>query len=137
MFVRSGVVMLVCALYGTGASETRCPSNVAKQAEEQASSVRDWDEMYTAYKRFGQCDDGGISEAFSDSVGRLLSTGNGALRRLLTLISKAAEFERFVIRHIDETIPVDVLAVVEKNATDHCPKGGDRLCRAIQQAARR
>ena len=132
----AAVIMFVCGACAVWAAEPKCSPSMAKRAEERASAVGDWDEMYSAYKTFAECDDGGVGEAFSDSVGRLLSSNRGGLKRLFALTTKDTGFERFVIRHIDETIPIDVLAAIERNARERCPREAERLCRAVLEAAK-
>ena len=86
--------------------------------------------MYRSFKRFAHCDEGGIAEAYSDSVGRLLARDWKHLDAFVRLTSDP-DFEEFVIRHIDETMSEDEAALVINNARLHCPPGAKRLCRSI------
>lgn len=128
---------LLVATATSDASQSRCPPSIAREAEVKASSVRSWKELHSAFRKYRKCDEGSVGEAFSDSVGRLLSAGDGGLKELSALCRKDPEFERFVIRHIDETIPVDTLDMINSNAADRCPKGATRLCAALRTASQR
>lgn len=113
-----------------------CTKDEAYQAESEASTVGSWSTLYTSFKRFGHCDDGAISEGYSDSVARLLTQHWDQIARLDSFAKKDRAFRLFVIRHIDDTVPIDDLKEIERNATTRCPYGLKRLCKSIAEAAR-
>jgi hypothetical protein len=76
-----------------------------------------------------------IGEAFSDSVGRLLSTNGGSFPELTRLTRRDAGFEAFVVKHLDETVPADMLKVVLLNVKRNCPRSAIQLCRKLRAAA--
>ena len=112
-----------------------CTQEEAIQAETEASTLKNWDDVYRSFKQFAHCDDGAIGEGYSDVVGRLLAKDWKHVGRLLTLTSSDKKFERFVIRHVDETVPSDELKQIIKNTNSHCSSRGKRLCAQIKNAA--
>ena len=96
-----------------------------------------WNALYTLYKEFGGCDDGGIAEGFSDDVAQLFLgqwTDLGSLNRLF-IADKS--FKEFVLRHIDATLDESQLKGIASNAKSHCPAWGARLCRSVESRANR
>jgi hypothetical protein len=116
-------------------SKKPCTKSEAMQAEKEVDSLSDWDHVYHSYRRFSQCDDGSIGEGFSDAVGKLLANDWGRLNRLLTLTKTNTGFQRFVVRHIDETLPAETLQRISNNARSSCPAGAEKLCSLIGSAA--
>lgn len=112
-------------------SKKQCTVQEAIRAEEQASSLKSWDGVYEAYKNFSHCDDGAISEGYSDSISRLLAEGWNSSNRLNQLTSRDGNFERFVLRHIDELMSPGQAAKIRENVDIKCPLHAESLCQAI------
>jgi hypothetical protein len=119
-----------------GFAERMCEKDDAIKAEEEADRLDDWDSVYRSYKRFAHCDTGAISEGYSDSISKLLAHDWKSFPRLYKLTTKDKRFTLFLINHIDDTIPKDVIDVIIKNAHDNCPKGAKMLCMLIEKKAR-
>jgi len=114
------------------AAENRpCTKSEAIQADHEIDSLKDWNSVYRAYRKFSQCDDGSIAEGYSDAVGRLLAEDWRNFNRLIALTRADKGFQRFVLRHIDETLPADTLSKISSNARIKCPAGAQSLCRLI------
>ena len=112
-------------------SKAKCTQEDAIKAETQASSLQDWAGVYKSYKRFAQCDDAAIGEGYSDSVARLLSDGWRQFYQLNSLALHDRNFERFVLRHIDQLMSPDQEKKIRANAVAHCMPPRKRLCRSI------
>jgi len=69
------------------------------------------------------------------SVGRLLADNWDEFSDLVRLAASDKGFQRFVLRHVDETIPADTLKKVAQNAKGHCPADAAGLCKMITRAA--
>jgi hypothetical protein len=124
--------MVACAFAQRGAAPPRgCTQKDAINAEEEASTLKSWVEVFRSYKRYGQCDDAAIAEGYSDSVARLLSERWGSSGELNRLCSRNRGFEKFVLRHVDELMTPQQARTILKNAKSRCPKGAFRLCREI------
>jgi len=133
----TAVLVLTFAInaFGSDASKKPCIKSDARQAEKDVDSLSDWDHVYRAYREFSQCDDGAIGEGYSDAVGKLLANDWGQLNHLLALTKTDKGFQRFVVKHIDETLPGDTLLRISTNARSSCPAGAQRLCSLIASAA--
>jgi hypothetical protein len=84
-----------------------------------------------------QCDDGAISEGYSDSVGRLLSDGWATISQLDKLVARDAEFGSFALGHIDETMsPAQARKIDEKCERALPAENEASLHRDYRQAAR-
>lgn len=112
-----------------------CSREEAIEAETEAFTLPDWDSVYMAFGRFAHCDDGAISEGYSEAVGRLLAKDWNHFGKLYALVHGNKKFEQFVIRHIDETVPDDYLNQIIENVRQRCPKKSRQLCHLIEAAA--
>jgi hypothetical protein len=53
---------------GGVAAARDCPREDAMRAEDIAAALKSWGRAYAAFKRYSHCDDGAISEGFTDSI---------------------------------------------------------------------
>jgi hypothetical protein len=113
-----------------------CTAEEARLAETETNQLRDWGSVHRSYVRFSHCDDGSIAEGYSDAVGKLLADHWDQFSRLAQLVSSDKGFVLFVTKHVDRTIPSDVLLKISKNAYSRCPSGREGLCKKIAQAAK-
>lgn len=114
------------------ATERVCTQEEAIQAETESSTLKDWDSVYRTFKRFAHCDDGAISEGYSDSIARLLVHNWNDIGKANSLIAKNKKFERFVLRHIDELMSPEQAETIAENARTHCPADAKQLCKQIE-----
>ena len=137
MFRLMAVLALAFGLnaFASDGSKKPCTKSEAIQADKEVDSLSDWGHVYRSYRKFSQCDDGAIGEGYSDAVGKLLTNDWGRLNNLLALTKSDKGFQRFVIKHIDETLPSDTLQRISNNARSSCPAGAQRLCSLIASAA--
>jgi hypothetical protein len=112
-----------------------CAPEEARQAEAETDHLRDWGSVHRSYERFSHCDDGSIAEGYSDAVAKLLADHWDQFSRFVQLVSSDKRFAPFVVKHIDETIPREVLLKILKNAHSRCPAGRKGLCEQIAHAA--
>jgi len=125
------VLLLGTSAFASGTSKKPCTETEAMQAEKGVDSLTDWDRVYRAYKKFSQCDDGAMAEGYSDAVGKLLANDWTNFDRLRTLAKTDSGFLRFVLNHIDATLPDEILQKISTNARSACPAGGQNLCRMV------
>jgi hypothetical protein len=131
-------VILIVANSIAGANfsgKKACTSEEANAAENETDHLRDWASVHPSYVHFSHCDDGSIAEGYSDAVGKLLAEHWDQFSRLAQLVSNDKEFGRFVIKHIDHTLPNDVLLKISKSARSRCPVGREKYCAEIAHAA--
>jgi hypothetical protein len=129
------ILLLGTSAFASGTSKKPCTETEAVQADKVVDSLTDWDRVYRAYKKFSQCDDGAIAEGYSDAVGKLLANDWTNFDRLRTLANTNRGFLRFVLKHIDATLPDDILQKISTNARSACPAGGQNLCRMVASAS--
>lgn len=137
MFRLMTVLALVFGMnsFASATSKKPCTKSEATQAETEVDSLKDWDHVYRSYRKFSHCDDGAIGEGYSDAVGKLLANDWGHLHGLIALTKADEGFRRFVLKHVDETLPGDTLQRISNNARSNCPAGAQRLCSLIERAA--
>lgn len=113
-----------------------CTDDEALRAEETAAQLGNWRAVHGAFRQYAQCDDGAISEGFSESVTHLLARDWKRIEDLERLVESDERFERFVLRHMDETVPAEELKRISENARMRCPPKAARLCRLIAARVR-
>lgn len=117
----------------TKAESRQCTQDEAMKAETEASNLQTWAEVFNSYKRYCQCDDGAISEGYSASVAGMLGTHWERVGELVKLIGAHPEFERFVLRHVDETMTMEQGKSIKLNAKRNCPTTAFHICVSIIQ----
>jgi len=104
-----------------------------KQAIDEVDHLKDWNALHRSFIRFSNCDDGAIAEGYSEAVGRLLALDWGRIGILAKLVASDDKFESFVLRHIDERLPKEMLDTIANNATKSCPATETVLCGKMLQ----
>ena len=131
--------ILVLALWTSpsyGAKENHpCGARKAHQAERAIDNLTSWNRLYRWYLNYGECDDGSIAEGYSEAVARNLVDRWGTLPRFAELARKDSDFQRFVLKHIDQTLNDTDLKKISKNAATYCPTGLRRLCVDLRKQA--
>lgn len=112
-----------------------CSKKEAQDAEVIVSTAKTWGQSYQQFKRYAHCDDGAIGEGFSESISILLAEHWEDIAQLGKISRLNPAFLKFVIKHIDETLPADRLERIAKNAGTQCPLSLKKLCRDIKTAA--
>ncbi len=113
-----------------------CTKDEAIQAETAAATLRSWNEIHSAFKKFSHCDDGAIAEGYSESVSQMLANHWDQLSSLEKQIKTDQKFEDFIIRHINQTIAKENAIKIVENAHKRCPKRSKKLCKKIETAAK-
>ncbi|RYZ86340.1 MAG: hypothetical protein EOP06_14660 [Proteobacteria bacterium] len=122
---------------GTAFGKTKtCAPDEAKKVEATASTLKTWQALFNAFKLHSHCDDGGISEGFSESVSNLLADRWDQFNELHSLVNSDAGFKRFVIKHIDRTITRENAKHIVENAKMKCPADAKAFCAELINAAR-
>ncbi len=129
------ILLLATSAFASDTSNKPCTESEAMRAEKGIDSLTDWGRVYRAYKEFSQCDDGAIAEGYSDAVGKLLANDWTNFERLRTLAKTDRGFRKFVLKHIDATLPDEILQKVSTNSRSACPAGGQNLCRMVASAS--
>jgi hypothetical protein len=112
-----------------------CDQSAARFAEQEADTLKTWQQIYNSFKRYSACDDGAIWEGYSDSVVKVLANKWSELPHLSILIARDQDFRDFVLRHIDATTDEKDLENVATNASKRCPRDDAKLCEDILRKA--
>jgi hypothetical protein len=136
---KSGLAVMVVVL-GTmlggasaaGAEVQKCSREQAIKAEMEASTLKTWSEILTAFQRYGHCDDAAISEGYSSSVATLLADRWNGVAELDRLSRANTGFRAFVLRHLDGTMSAEQDKTIQENVRSRCPQGATKLCEAIK-----
>jgi hypothetical protein len=115
------------------ATTPKCTREDAQRAEVEASSLKNWQQVFDSYRRYRKCDDGAISEGYSSSIATLLATGWAEIGGLLPLIKSHPDFERFVLRHLDDTMSRDQDTRIQSNVREACPENAAQFCAAVRK----
>ena len=125
------LVLFSATVFGDYRVASDCIRSEAVAAEEEANTLRSWAEVYDSYRRYAHCDDGAIAEGYSSSVARLFTNAHADVSTLSAMASRDVGFQRFVLRHIDTSIPAKELAVIYEKVA-HCPESAEPLCKEIK-----
>ena len=118
-----------------GAAANICSKEEMASSQAGAAAARDWDAMYDAFHRFSPCDEGGVAQAFSDSIAFLLSRRWSDLHDLEHFAEANRAFRAFVLKHIDATVDAKDLRRIQGYAKD-CPGYARPICREIESRSR-
>lgn len=135
LFYRSATLTACLFLAGVSPSVAQtdaCPSEMAMKAESESSTLKTWQAVFESYKKYKRCDDGAIAEGYSSSVATLLAHHWNNLGELTRLNKQDAEFKKFVLHHVDETMSFDQATMIKQNTAQRCPSGAKELCAEVQ-----
>ncbi len=119
-----------------GYARTRpCSDADAQRAESEADMFRSWNTLYHSYELYHQCDDGAVSEGYSESVARILVDHWETLPQLAQLAKKNPGFRHFILKHVDETLDVNDVRTISANAKTRCPNALQVLCEELRKQA--
>lgn len=128
------LVAIFCS--STALGDTRvCTAAEAQKAEAVVAVGRSRKQLHLQFLQYAHCDDGAIAEGFSESITHLLADHWETIRQIQPMIASDPAFRKFIIRHIDETVPADRLQRIARNASDQCPRNLKNLCQDIRAAA--
>lgn len=131
------VFLILSQLSIASQSFADCSAAKSAEAEKTASSLKSWDEVYNSYSKYLPCDDGAIGAGYSESISQLLANEWSHIDKLGKLTKNDNKFEKFVIKHIDETTSAEVNRKILKNSTENCPMHLKLLCSKISTEAKK
>ncbi len=132
-----GVALLFCAVLSPAAhAKKKCTRADADAAQAMIDHLGSWEKIDEGRRRYGQCDDGSISEGISEAVARRLVDNWDTLPTLANLIKKDRALLPFVTRHLNGTLNSDDLEKIQVLATSSCQPGLKALCADLKRAAK-
>ncbi len=128
------VLLLLLAVFqpsGGAIAVDRC----GDRADAELSRSRTWADLHRWFRAFfPDCDDGYLAEGVSEFVTALLAKDWSNLRKLDRETRADADFEHFVLTHIDATADSGNLRVILDNARNRCPQRLAKICASIETA---
>jgi len=118
-------------------ADTRVCTMEEAIAAEMAATAQSWEQLHQQFKHYSHCDDGAIGEGFSESVTLLLAEHWRDIQQLETILRHDSAFRKFVLRHINETVPAERLNRIVENANKRCPRSLKGLCRDVEAVAKK
>jgi len=101
------------------------------KADNATDALKSWKAVHDFFKKYVQCDDGGIAEGVSDRVVTLLAKDWTHIADLQKLTDADQDFRGFVLRHIDMTTNCDDVERVLNYARNLCPKNAQHICKDV------
>jgi hypothetical protein len=104
-------------------------------ADTAASSIKNWNDAYSFFHNFKQCDDGYIAEGLSATLTHMLANRWHMAPQLDAMFKKDKAFEAWVLNHMNTTVDDRDLEIIVTNAEEKCPDGGKPFCSKVKAAA--
>ena len=112
-----------------------CAAPRTDAAAAAADHLRGWPEVFSFYRDYRDCDDGGVADAVTDAVVRLLAGRWGDLATLARIVRDNPNFKSFVLSHVDSTADTKDLERVRNQSSQRCPPDLRSLCKDVTAAA--
>ena len=132
------ITLLVCACsFSKSNAHETCPVPMYSRADSLLVDARSsWPALLEHQRRFGACDDGYLAEGYSDAVAILFAKKWNQFGEFVDISRGYPAFERWAIRHINETNSPDDLIQIMFNASKCIGNARTiKLCKEIRRAA--
>ncbi|WP_295684785.1 hypothetical protein [uncultured Nevskia sp.] len=113
----------------------RCSTKQAQAAEEATDQMKTWSAIYSGFKSFHHCDDGGIAEGFTEAVVHLLASDWRSVGSAASLSTKDKAFSSFLLKHINASANTEELQNIASTSGAQCPPELSSVCEDIHRAA--
>jgi hypothetical protein len=112
-----------------------CSVKASQAAAEATDKMNTWPAIYSGFKSFRACDDGGVSEGFTEAVVHLLASDWKSVNGAASISKRNDAFREFLLEHIDATADTDELKQIASFSESKCPQGLSTFCKAIHRSA--
>jgi hypothetical protein len=120
----------------TSAADGSCTAQQAAEAGRLIPTAQSWERLHSLFTSYGQCDDGVVGERFSQAVSQLLISRWDHLSDLRRLSARGPDFQQFVLRHVDESVPAERLRALNALANSKCPQSEADFCKSLVERLR-
>lgn len=127
-------LILVLSVDVASAAEPVCTPKQADAAEAAADHLTDWTKVSSYVRRFHVCDDGGMAEASSEAIARLLVDKWQTLPQLAAAVHRQPMLKNFVLSHINSTLDTADVKKIQALARTSCPTSNQALCHSLEGA---
>ena len=130
--------LLFCAVLLSAASafaqDKACTPAEASAAEKAIDRVVNWDQLYKVYREFRHCDQGPVSEVYTEALLRCLVEWK-KVEVLANWMAQDKDYNAWVVRHVRKATPEDQKSVYSR-AKMNCPKGLDEWCTGLADTSK-
>jgi len=85
-----------------------------------------------SYEHYRHCDDGAVSEGYSNSRAVLPTEHWDQIGDFITIYRAHPKFEEFVLCHVDELMTQDQAKQLQRDAKSKCPTNASKLCARLE-----
>lgn len=131
IFKLSMVLLLLMSPFTAYAS--KCSESQYRQAEEMP--LDKWDDVYTYFKKYRQCDDAETSEVTSVQITHMMAVKWKDIKTFERFVKKNKAFKAFVFDHINEMADYDDIERIVMLSRNQCQMVSASLCDEIYQSS--
>jgi hypothetical protein len=131
----AGLILALGLAGGALAADRPCTPAELKAAEKAADQIVNWTQLYRAYKDYGHCDTGTVSELFTEALLRCIVDWKN-MEGLAKPMDQDREYRAFVYRHLGAPEAKGDLGAIHSRAKMSCPKGLDAFCAELISAVK-
>jgi len=131
-FARFMLLGVGLAFAASAAAQKPCSKAESANAGKAIDRVVSWATLQKTWKDFRHCDEGPVSEQFTEAVLRLVIDWKGIDQ--LANGMKDPDYRAFVVAHLKSPEAKADAPDVYARAKKHCPKGLDDFCKDIAAA---
>ncbi len=130
------IPLLILLLHATAsAAVQKCDDGIAIQASALIATINTWTHLHQFYEKYLSCDDGYVAEGVSEKVTVMLAEDWSSLNELEPFQRADPMFEKFILHHVDATVPTDRLTSIWKQADTQCPPTLIKFCQQLKASA--
>lgn len=131
------LLVIFFLISGSYADTSNCPDPAAAANAVNESQIKNWNDLYQAFRANIKCDSAALSETYSYFIVSTLANEWNTLSDLRKITSADNSFKAFILKHINaDAEPRDVVALLS-NATERCPAEDIQFCSAINKEVRK
>ena len=131
----AGFVLALGVMSGAVAADRPCTPAEQKAAEKAADQIVNWTQLYKAYKDYGHCDTGTVSELFTEALLRCIVDWKN-MDGLAKPMDQDREYRAFIYRHLGDPAAKGDLDAIHSRAKMSCPKGLEAFCAELISAVK-
>ncbi len=126
-------LVFISSMDTASAAVSACSQEQADAAEAAADHLTDWAKVSAYVRRFRACDEGGMAEASSEAVARLLVDKWQTLPDLTVEVHHEPSLRNFVLGHVNSTLDTADLRKIQRLSQRSCPGAEHTFCKALEK----
>lgn len=133
MFISKLSMALLLSVSALTAYANECSESQQRQAEQM--QLNKWEDVYTYFKKYKQCDDAQAAEVTSEEITHVMATNWSDLKKFEMFVRKNPSFKSFVFDHINEMADYEDVEQIVTLSQNQCRSVSKSLCNEIYQAS--